>query len=106
MAETNAYDLPVIVGAAVVGLLAIGVFYYTARPAVAPPPPPEPILTPLTATAAPVGMVDTSGSGEAAQPGAGGPMAMGGGPTPVGGGPKPVGGAPSAAGKGGPSVAN
>lgn len=87
----NTYDMPVMVGAAVVGLIAMGIFYYTAREPVAPPKPIHPTDAPLNAQAAPVTMIDTSGSGGAA---AGGP---GGGPAPIGGigpigGPAPAGG--------------
>ncbi len=102
MAESNTYDMPVMVGAGLVCLIAIGIFWYTRPEPVRPVPPAEPITTPLNAQAAPVVMVETSGTGK---PGEGGPAiggAVGGGmtsaPTAVGkssggGGPAPVGGA-------------
>lgn len=99
MAETNTYDLPVMVGAGFVCLVAIGIFWYTRPEPVRPAPPAEPITTSLNAQAAPVVMVETSGSGK---PGEGGPAvggAVGGmtsAPTAVGkssggGGPMPAG---------------
>ena len=92
MAESTSpstYELPVRVGAAVVGLIAIGLFWYMSEPGVAPSAPVQPTTAPLNAAAAPVVMIDTAGAGAAAaQPGGpvggpvGGPI---GGPTPAGG---------------------
>jgi hypothetical protein len=91
MAESTSpstYELPVRVGAVVVGLIAIGLFWYMSEPGVAPPAPVQPTTAPLNAAAAPVVMIETSGAGApAAQPGAvGGPVGgpVGGGPTPAG----------------------
>ncbi|MEO7453597.1 MAG: hypothetical protein ABIV13_02405 [Fimbriimonadales bacterium] len=93
MAESTSpstYELPVRVGAAVVGAIAIGLFAYMSEPGVAPPAPAQPTTAPLNAAAAPVVMIETSGSGSAAQQ-----NPMGGGPAPIGGGPTPAGGAPT-----------
>jgi len=92
MAESTSpstYDMPVMVGAAVVGLIAMGIFFYTARDPVAPPKPVHPTDAPLNAQAAPVAMIDTSGSGAPAAAGPGGAPIGGIGPV---GGPAPAGG--------------
>jgi hypothetical protein len=94
MAESTSpstYELPVRVGAAVVGLIAIGLFWYMSEPGVAPPAPPQPTTAPLNAAAAPVVMIETSGSGSPTQQGAMGGTPLGG-PAPIGGGPTPAGG--------------
>jgi|SRR5688572_5104769 len=93
MAESTSpstYELPVRVGALVVGAIAIGLFAYMSEPGVAPPAPPQPTTAPLNAAAAPVVMIETSGSGAAANQ-SGGPAPIGG-PTAAGapgGGPTP-----------------
>jgi hypothetical protein len=95
MAEStipSTYELPIRVGAAVVAAIAIGLFYYMAREPVAPPKPVQPTTAALNAAAAPVVMIETSGSGSAASQG-GGPAPMGG-PAPIGG-PSPAGGGPT-----------
>ena len=93
MAESTSpstYELPVRVGAAVVGLIAIGLFWYMSEPGVAPPAPVQPTTAPLNAAAAPVVMIETSGSGAAAQQNSmGGPAPIGGPAPATGGGPTP-----------------
>ena len=80
MAEQNTYDLPVMVGAAVVGLIAIGLFWYMRPEPVAPAPPTVPVTAPLSAQAAPVAMVETSGSGKPGENQGGGIGTAGAGP--------------------------
>lgn len=97
MAESslsNTYDMPVMVGAAVVGAIAIGLFFYMAREPIAPPAPTQPTSAPLNAAAAPVVMIETDGTGQAGNQ-------QGGGPAPIGGGPAPAGGAGPTPGFGG-----
>jgi hypothetical protein len=78
MAQQNTYDLPIMVGAAIVGAIACGLFWYMRPEPVRPPAPTEPITTPLNAQAAPVTMVETNGSGKADQNQAvGGPAGAG-----------------------------
>ncbi|MCH8275377.1 MAG: hypothetical protein IH851_11365 [Armatimonadetes bacterium] len=62
MAQHTSNDLPVRVGAVVVGLIAVGVFYFMKHDAVKPLTPAEPtkeILNPLPVATV---MIDTSGS--------------------------------------------
>jgi hypothetical protein len=97
MAESTSpstYELPVRVGAAVVGFIAIGLFWYMSEPGVAPPAPVQPTTAPLNAAAAPVVMIETAGSGAAAQNPMGGPAPIGG-PAPVGGPAPATGGGPT-----------
>lgn len=61
-------DLPVIVGAVVVGLIAVGVFYFTRAEPIKPAPPVEPAKGAPTVTAGAPVMKDTkgvTGTGEA-----------------------------------------
>lgn len=98
MAQENSNDLPVIVGAVVVGLIAIGIFYFTKAEPVPAPTPATPVTGPLNAQAVAPVMIPTTGASEkppAAPAGEAGaaPAAGGGGgggmtavPTPLGGG--------------------
>lgn len=95
MAQENSNDLPVIVGAVVVGLIAIGIFYFTKAEHVPAPIPATPVTGALNAKAVAPMMIQTTGSSEkppaapAADAGAAGASGGGGGmtatPTPLGG---------------------
>ncbi len=97
MAQENSNDLPVIVGAVVVGLIAIGIFYFTKSDPTPAPVPAAPVTGPLNAKAVAPVMVQTTGASEKppAAPAGGSsaaPASGGGGggmtatPTPLGGG--------------------
>lgn len=92
MAQETSNDLPVIVGAIVVGVIAIGIFYFMRAEPQPPAAPEQPVLTePATQAVAPV-MIDTTAKPFGQQ--GGGTGAGGGGAVPTGG--------PSAAGAAGP----
>lgn len=59
--EQTQYDLPIVVGAAVFGLIAIGVFFFMRNDPVLPAQPAEPIRTPVVAQPVAPTMIETSG---------------------------------------------
>jgi hypothetical protein len=83
--SSSNYDMPVMVGAIVVGLIACGIFFYTKPEPIRPPAPPEPIFTPPTTAAASPVMIDTSGTGKTPEGGmaSAAPGVPGGGPAPT-----------------------
>ncbi len=83
-------DLPVIVGAAVVGLIAVGIFFFMRKEPIPAPVPEEPVRAALNAQAVTPRLIETKGEPEEAASGAGGQLIGGGA---VGGG---GGGGPSA----------
>ncbi|MFN8140657.1 MAG: hypothetical protein U0R49_12755 [Fimbriimonadales bacterium] len=60
--ESSGMDVPVMVGAAVVGLIALGIFYFTKADPVKPGAPVEPAKGAPTVTAAAPVMKDTKGT--------------------------------------------
>jgi hypothetical protein len=100
--QESSNDLPVIVGAIVVGLIAVGIFFFMRKEPVPAPTPAEPVRAPLNAQAVTPRMIETNS--EAAPPQGGGQQAGGGGGL-VGapGGGAPGGGAPG--GQRGPTIA-
>lgn len=85
--EQTQYDLPIVVGAAVFGLIAIGVFFFMRKDPVLPAQPAEPIRTPVVAQPVAPTMVETSGpegdqqTGGSTSGGGGGGGGARGGPT-------------------------
>jgi hypothetical protein len=73
MSEQSNYDMPVMVGALVVGLIAVGIFWFTKPDPVQPPPPAEPVTTPINPQAIPTVMIDTDGKSDSQQGGLQGP---------------------------------
>jgi uncharacterized membrane protein YgcG len=94
--EQTQYDLPIVVGAAVFGLIAIGVFFFMRKDPVLPAQPAEPVRTPVVAQPVAPTMVETSGPAGNNQQGAGGT---------VGGGSRAGGGATGGGGSEAPAVA-
>jgi hypothetical protein len=60
-AEQNQYDMPIVVGAFVFGLIAIGVFFFMRGEPVLPPQPAEPVRTPIVVQPVQPTLVETSG---------------------------------------------
>lgn len=69
--EQTQYDLPIVVGAAVFGLIAIGVFFFMRKDPVLPAQPAEPIRTPVVAQPVAPTMIETSGPAGSNQQGSG-----------------------------------
>jgi len=103
MAQETSNDLPVIVGAIVVGVIAVGIFYFMRAEPQPPAAPEQPVLTePATQAVAPV-MIDTTAKPFGQQGGEIG--AAGGGALPTSS-PSPTGAAaPGGGGGGGPVAA-
>lgn len=59
--EQTQYDLPIVVGAAVFGLIAVAVFFFMRNDPVLPAQPAEPIRTPVVVQPVQPTMVETSG---------------------------------------------
>lgn len=59
--EQTQYDLPIVVGAAVFGLIAVAVFFFMRNDPVVPAQPAEPIRTPVVVQPVQPTMVETSG---------------------------------------------
>lgn len=91
-ATQSSNDLPVMVGAVVVGLIATGIFFFMRKEPQAVSPPTKPITTPVATAAAATVMVETQGpisgpngqvggaaGGQGATAGGGGPSVSGGG---------------------------
>lgn len=101
MAQETSNDLPVIVGAILVGIIAIGIFYFMRAEPQPPAAPEQPVLTePATQAVAPM-MIDTTAKPFGQEAGATG--AGGGGAVPTG--PSTAGAAaPGGGGGGGPTA--
>lgn len=59
--EQTQYDLPIVVGAVVFGLIAVAVFFFMRNEPTLPPQPAEPVRTPVVVQPVQPTMVETSG---------------------------------------------
>jgi hypothetical protein len=91
--QENTNDMPVMVGALVVGLIACGIFFFMKKDPVAAPTATQPVKTPVNAQAVQPTMIETKGTLPDAAAGGGG--APGGGGAAAG---------PAAGGRGGPTI--